>query len=100
MSVRTNWVEDSFAFINGAPTFVTLAPVSRLASHDCDSDLPPQWKTAMTGLAETAPNHYLAEDYDTLVDSPILCPAGNPAACTDSGSSGIPHFLVNEGEHG
>src|SRR5580658_5559566 len=25
MSVRTNWVEDSFALINGAPTFVTMA---------------------------------------------------------------------------
>ncbi len=24
MSVRTNWVEDSFALLNGAPTFVTL----------------------------------------------------------------------------
>ena len=25
MSVRTNWVEDSFALLNGAPTFVTVA---------------------------------------------------------------------------
>src|SRR5580658_2291122 len=24
MSVRTNWVEESFALLNGAPTFVTL----------------------------------------------------------------------------
>ena len=24
MSVRTNWVEDSFALLNGAPTFMTL----------------------------------------------------------------------------
>src|SRR3954465_15054013 len=25
MSVRTNWVEDGFALLNGAPTFITLA---------------------------------------------------------------------------
>jgi predicted metalloprotease with PDZ domain len=96
MSVRTNWVEDSFALINGAPTFVTLARC--LASpHELRLELPSQWKTIITGLAETAPNHYLAEDYDTLVDSPILC--GNPQVYGFE-VDGIPHFLVNEGEHG
>ena len=25
MSVRTNWIESDFAFVNGAPTFLTLA---------------------------------------------------------------------------
>jgi predicted metalloprotease with PDZ domain len=96
MSVRTNWVEDSFALINGAPTFVTLARCLAWP-HELRLELPPQWKTAMTGLDEAAPGHYLAADYDTLVDSPILC--GNPQVYGFE-VDGIPHFLVNEGEHG
>src|SRR4030095_16833886 len=28
MSVRTNWIESDFAFVNGAPTFLTLADTS------------------------------------------------------------------------
>ena len=99
MSVRTNWVEDSFALLNGAPTFVTL--VGGLARpHEVRLELPPQWKTTMTGLPEAPdgePHHYLAPDYDTLVDSPIL--AGNPAVYRFE-VDGIPHFLVNEGEAG
>src|ERR1035438_5318786 len=96
MSVRTNWVEDSFAFLNGAPTFVTMTRCLA-GSHELHLELPPQWKSAITGLLETAPLNYLAEDYDTLVDSPILC--GNPAVYTFE-VDGIPHLLVNEGEHG
>lgn len=99
MSVRTNWVEDSFALLNGAPTFVTL--VGELnRPHDVLLELPPQWKTTMTGLPEAPdgkPHHYLAPDYDTLVDSPIL--AGNPAVYRFE-VDGIPHFLVNQGEAG
>lgn len=99
MSVRTNWVEDSFALLNGAPTFVTL--VGGLARpHDVLLDLPARWKTTMTGLPEApdgVPHHYVAPDYDTLVDSPIL--AGNPAVYRFE-VDGIPHFLVNEGEAG
>ncbi|HTA41997.1 MAG TPA: PDZ domain-containing protein [Bryobacteraceae bacterium] len=99
MSVRTNWVEDSFALLNGAPTFVTL--VGGLARpHDIRLELPAKWKTTMTGLPEAPdgkPHHYLAPDYDTLVDSPIL--AGNPAVHKFE-VDGIPHFLVNEGEAG
>ena len=99
MSVRTNWVEDSFALLNGAPTFVTL--VGGLARpHDVRIELPPRWKTTMPGLPDAPdgrPHHYLAPDYDTLVDSPIL--AGNPAVYRFE-VDGIPHFLVNQGEAG
>ena len=52
----------------------------------------------MTGLPDapdSQPHHYLAPDYDTLVDSPIL--AGNPAVYRFE-VDGIPHFLVNQGE--
>jgi predicted metalloprotease with PDZ domain len=99
MSVRTNWVEDSFALLNGAPTFITLVGGLK-RPHDVRLELPAAWKTSMTGLSEApdgAPHHYLAPDYDTLVDSPIL--AGNPAVYRFD-VDGIPHFLVNEGEAG
>lgn len=99
MSVRTNWVEDSFALLNSAPTFVTRLDCLDWP-HELRLELPPEWKTAITGLPE-APDgeahHYLAEDYDALVDSPILC--GNPAVHTFE-VDGIPHYLVNEGERG
>ena len=99
MSVRTNWVEDSFALLNGAPTFITLVGGLK-RPHDVLLKLPPRWKTSVTGLAEApggAPNHYLAPDYDTLVDSPIL--AGNPVIHSFE-VDGIPHYLVNLGEDG
>ena len=99
MSVRTNWVEDKFALLNGAPTFVSLVGGLKLP-HDVQLELPAAWKTSMTALPD-APggkaHHYLAPDYDTLVDSPIL--AGNPTVHRFE-VDGVPHFLVNEGEAG
>jgi predicted metalloprotease with PDZ domain len=99
MSVRTNWVEDGFALLNGAPTFLTLVENS-LRPHEVTLVLPEGWRTTITGLP-AAPggeaHHYRAVDFDTLVDSPIL--AGNPAVYTFE-VDGKPHYLVNEGEGG
>ena len=102
MSVRTNWVDSSFALLNGAPTFITLVGGLQ-RPHEVRLELPAAWKTTMTGLAEApdpeapdpAPHHYVAPDYDTLVDSPIL--AGNPVIHRFE-VDGIPHFVVNQGE--
>jgi predicted metalloprotease with PDZ domain len=95
MSVRTNWVEDGFAFINGAPTFVTTA--AELGNpHQIRLDVPPQWQHSITGL-EGNDHHYFAENYDKLVDSPIL--AGNPAIYPFE-IDGVPHSLVDQGEDG
>ena len=49
MSVRTNWVEDSFALINGAPTFVTMADMLG-EPHEIEIQLPAHWKTVVTSL--------------------------------------------------
>ena len=89
MSVRTNWVEESFALLNGAPTFVSLVGGSNLAHH-VKLELPEDWKVSITGAKGGV-------DYDTLVDSPIL--AGNPAIYPFE-VAGVPHYLVNEGEAG
>jgi predicted metalloprotease with PDZ domain len=97
MSVRTNWVEDAFALINGAATFVTR-PECLDRPHEVRIELPAHWSRTMTGLPEAPGDHcYLAENYDVLVDSPILC--GNPAVYGFE-VDGIPHFLANEGEQG
>lgn len=95
MSVRTNWVEDSFALLNGAATFVTRANALDIP-HEVRFELPPSWKTIATALPQTGPDCYRAEDYDTLVDSPVLC--GNPALYRFD-IDAIPHTLANEGEH-
>lgn len=99
MSVRTNWVDASFALLNGAPTFLTLAD-SPPRPHDVRLELPAGWLKSLTGLPaapDGAPHHYLAADYDALVDGPIV--AGNPTVYEFT-VDGKRHFLVNEGEGG
>jgi len=62
--------------------------------------LPADWKISISGLASApdgAANHYLAPDYDTLVDSPIV--VGNPKVY-EFEVSGKKHYLVNQGEGG
>jgi predicted metalloprotease with PDZ domain len=92
MGVRSNWVEDAFAMLNGAPTFMTLAD-TRPRAHEVNIELPAAWKQVMTGLPDgKAPHQYIAPDYDTLVDSPIVI--GNPDV-HEFTVDGKPHFLVN-----
>jgi predicted metalloprotease with PDZ domain len=95
LSVRTNWVEERYALINGAPTFMTLAD-GVVRPHEVTLDLPPAWSGSMTGLRALAGAHrYVAPDFDTLVDSPIV--AGNPQVY-EFAVGGKPHYLVNEGD--
>ncbi len=110
MTVRSNWVDADFALLNGAATFITLAPSTTGSAeqppridprpHDVRLELPPGWKTSVTGLPNApdgVPHHYVAADYDTLVDSPIV--AGNPALHPFT-VDGKPHVLVDVGEDG
>jgi predicted metalloprotease with PDZ domain len=97
--VQGNWVDAEFAMLNGAPTFITLGD-GRPRAHEVRLELPPTWKTSVSGLAAPpggAPNTFVAPDYDTLVDSPIV--AGNPAIYEFT-VDGVPHALVNVGEAG
>ena len=99
MTVRSNWVEADFAMINGAPTFISI--VGGLARpHEVTLVLPPAWKTSVTGMPNApdgAPHHYVAADYDTLVDSPLV--AGNPAIHSFT-VDGKLHQLVDVNEGG
>ena len=96
MTVRNNWVEAGFAMLNGAPTFITLAERTARA-HEVRLDLPAAWRGSATPLMPVAgqPHSYRAEDFDTLIDSPII--AGNPVVKTFE-VDGKRHHLVLEGD--
>jgi predicted metalloprotease with PDZ domain len=95
MSVRTNWIESAFAFLNGAPTFLTLAGDSA-RPHEVTIVPASGWTRSITALdAGSQPHIYCAPDYDTLVDSPIL--VGNPELYEFS-VDGTLHLLANVGD--
>ena len=96
MTVRNNWVEAGFAMINGAPTFLTL--VERAARpHEVTVELPAAWKGVQTPLMPVAGarHTFRADDFDTIVDSPIII--GNPVV-REFAVDGKKHALVLEGD--
>lgn len=96
MTVRNNWVEQGFAMLNGAPTFLTL--VDRAARpHEVRLELPTGWTGSATALMPIAgtPHAYRADDFDTLVDSPII--VGRPVV-REFSVDGKAHALVLEGD--
>jgi predicted metalloprotease with PDZ domain len=98
MSVRTNWVDEELAVINGAPTFITLVEQPSRRPHEVRVVLPPTWSRSLSALPPgRSENTYVASDYDTLVDSPIL--AGSPSIY-EFAIQGKPHYLVNFRERG
>jgi predicted metalloprotease with PDZ domain len=77
-SVTTNWIDADYAVLTGPATFITEVGAEP-HSYDVQLRLPASWRRSMTGLMRASdgmPDHYVAADYDTLVDSPIV--AGNP----------------------
>lgn len=98
LTVRTNFVGNQYAMINGAPTFVTVA--DRLdEKHVVRLKLPKPWKRSSTSLRsiDKQPHTFIANDFDELVDSPIV--AGNVQVYPFT-AGGIEHQLVNVGESG
>jgi predicted metalloprotease with PDZ domain len=96
-SVTTNWVGDDIAVLNGAATFLTLVE-NGPRPHDIQLELPADWKRSITSLDAAPgdqPNHYLAADFDTLVDSPIVI--GNLETC-EFEVAGSKHVVVNAGD--
>lgn len=74
MSVRTNWIEQDYALLNGAPTFLTLAD-GRRRRHEVRVEPGRGWNTVATGLArreERGAVLLTAADFDELIDSPIF----------------------------
>lgn len=100
MSVQQNYIDDSLAVLSPAATFI--APVDPktnkplLAIYKVSFTLPANWAEVVTGMPAQSKNSFTAEDFDTLVDSPIA--AGNPTIHTFT-VRGIPHRLANFGEN-
>ena len=103
-SVRNNWVDENYAFLVGAATFLT--PVGDLdRPHEVTVELPAGWRQAVSSLdrsdesvsAETGSNRatFHARNFDQLVDSPIY--AGTPTLHRYE-AGGVHHRLLNEGE--
>lgn len=65
---RTRHADDSHVFLSGSSVFV-LSPPHRNDEHAVHLDLPDGWAVS-TGLEATG-DAWLAESYDTLIDSPI-----------------------------
>lgn len=98
-SVRTNYVDATIASLNGAPTFLTLDGGLERA-HDVKLDIPEAWTETVTSLprhADGQPHHYVASDFDELVDSPIV--AGTPELHSMT-VAGVEHVLANFGGEG
>lgn len=75
LSVRTSFVDQDYAVLNGASIF--LADVDHLdRQHRVAFDLPKGWTRALTSLPRVD-EQWVAADYDELVDSPFL--VGDPA---------------------
>jgi predicted metalloprotease with PDZ domain len=96
LSVRSSFVDDRMAVINGAPTFVADAGAESVA-FDVAVELPPGWTEIVTSL----PAHpsgdkqrFVAASYDVLVDSPIV--AGTPVV-REFAAGGVLHRLATFG---
>lgn len=96
-SVTTNWIGDTFAVFNGGASYFNLKGDSQ-RPHRVRLELPPEWQ-AFSGLDSSpdAPNEFIAADYDTLVDSPIV--AGKGLGVHEFTVEGTTHVLVDAGEH-
>ncbi len=96
-SVVTNWIGDDFAVFNGPATFLNDAG-NKKRPHRVRVELPDGWK-AYSGLESVPnqPNEFVAPDYDTLLDSPIL--AGKNLSVHEFEVAGVKHVFVSAGEH-
>ena len=96
-SVTTDRVEKDYAVLNGGATFLALVEKAP-RPYRVRLELPPDWRQAVTAL-QPAPggtsSELYAENYDVLVDSPIL--AGKLRVQTTV-IAGVPHVLAAAGE--
>jgi predicted metalloprotease with PDZ domain len=86
MSVRTNWVDEDFALLHGAATFLSV--VGELdRTHEVTVVAPEGWLGTAGGVASGT--------YDELVDAPIL--VGNPDV-REFEVDGKKHLLATQGD--
>ncbi|MBL8888542.1 MAG: M61 family metallopeptidase [Planctomycetaceae bacterium] len=96
LSVRTNWIDSDLAVLNGAATF--MVPREKMATPiQLEIELPPQWPRSICPLPADPDNAhiYTAQNFDQLVDSPILC---GDCHLFPFQVDGVNHYLVNLGD--
>lgn len=94
LTVRTSFVNAEHAILNGAPVFLT-AEGSLDRPHDVRIEPAADWNRVVTALPphpDGGEHRYLAADFDTLLDSPILL--GNPAI-REFEVEGVPHVIAD-----
>ena len=96
LSVRTSFLDDSHAYINGASVFMYLEGFLE-RPYLVAIDPYPGWNRISTGLDLVAgeSNAFRAPDFDTLVDSPIEI--GNQEILSFD-CRGTPHFIAIYGD--
>ena len=102
LSVRTNFVTDDFALLNGAATFVVPAGAEGPlpGAFSVRVEAPAAWGTLVSPLApgtESPAAELVAPDYDTLVDSPLYVGTGRVDRFE---VDGVPHRLLHHGGEG
>ncbi|MDB5262407.1 MAG: peptidase [Adhaeribacter sp.] len=96
LTVRTNFLDQSHGYINGAALF--LYPDKKLNLASTVTIRPyPQWKEISTGLQPVAGDKWVlhAPNYDILADSPIEI--GNQEIFTFQ-AAGVPHTVAIYGQ--
>lgn len=95
VSVRTNFIDDSHAFLSPAATFLY---VDGMLDHPAEISVVPHpaWSSVSTGLEPVAgkPNTFEAADFDLLFDSPIE--VGNQDIITFE-AAGVHHEIAMVG---
>lgn len=95
LSSVTSFAGSSFAFLNGAATFLGVAGAT---DHACTVEVRPAdgWSAVVSPLGEPGKGFtFQAAGFHQLVDSPVY--AGNPVIRSFQ-LDGVSHFLVCEGE--
>jgi predicted metalloprotease with PDZ domain len=93
-----NGTTETSAVIIGPATYITLVETAHRRA-EVRLELPSTWKGSMTSLDAAPggkPNDYVAPDYDTLADSPIL--AGVDLVTTPFSVGGIQHYWTYLGQ--
>ena len=69
LGLRTRHIDDSHAYLDAAAVFM-YADRYRADDVSVALKVPPQWKS-YSGMRSTAPQHFVAANWDVLIDSPI-----------------------------
>ena len=96
LTVRTNFVNADVALVQGAASYLGCPQLEALP-HELEVHLPPGWGEAVCGLRGQRDGQrvrFVADNYDALVDSPLLC--GNPRSHTFE-AGGVHHVLATVG---